>query len=150
MKKDAVRDKLRPQPKPDRYKSFRVAEYQLFQHNIRIPRTPDQLSDCPGWMQVGFKLYRNLEEMGFEDFPSMDKGQTILEVYPHGAYTVLLERIPFLKKTLEGRLQRQLLLHSLSLAVPDPMVIFEEITRHKVLNGDLHWTGCIHWRSWKL
>lgn len=141
MKRDSVRDNLRPQPSPDRFLAFRVAEYLLFQHNIRIPRTPAKISDCPGWMQVGFKLYRNLEEMGFEDYPAQDKGQTILEVYPHGAYTVLLERIPFLKKTLEGRLQRQLLLHSLSLAVPDPMDIFEEITRHKVLTGDLPLDG---------
>ena len=141
MKKNAVRDNLKPPPNPDRYTSFRVSEYLLFQRNIRIPRTPAKISECPGWMKVGFKLYRNLEEMGFEDYPAKEKGRTILEVYPHGAYTVLLDRIPFLKKTLEGRLQRQLLLHSLSIAVPDPMSIFEEITRHKVLNGDLPLDG---------
>ena len=141
MKNNAVRDNLKPPPNPDRYTAFRVAEYLLFQRNIRTPRTPANISNCPGWMQVGFKLYRNLEEMGFEDYPAQEKGQTILEVYPHGAYTVLLGQIPFLKKTLEGRLQRQLLLHSLSIAVPDPMDIFEEITRHKVLKGDLPLDG---------
>ena len=92
-------------------------------------------------MQVGFKLYRNLEEMGFGDYPQQEEGQSTLEVYPHGAYTVLLGRIPFLKKTLEGRLQRQLLLHSLSVAVPDPMGIFEEITRYKILQGELPLEG---------
>jgi len=137
MKNDAVRDSLKPPPTPERFRTFRVAEYLLFQHNIRIPRTPANVSECPGWMQVGFKLYRNLEEMGFVDYPDQEKGQTTLEVYPHAAYTALLERIPFLKKTLEGRLQRQLLLHSLSVAVPDPMELFEEITRYKILQGDL-------------
>jgi hypothetical protein len=141
MKQDAVRDSLKPKPNPGRYTAFRVAEYLLIQHNIRIPRTPAKLSNCPGWMQVGFKLYRNLEEMGFEDYPSKDKGQLILEIYPHAAYTVLLDRIPFLKKTLEGRLQRQLLLHSLDVAVPDPMDIFEEITRYKILQGELPLEG---------
>jgi predicted nuclease with RNAse H fold len=141
MKQDAVRDDLKPQPSPGRYTAFRVAEYLLFQRNIRIPRTPAKISNCPGWIQVGFKLYRNLEEMGFMDFPAKNKGQLILEVYPHAAFTVLLERIPFLKKTLEGRLQRQLLLHSLSLPVPDPMLLFEEITRYKILRGELPLEG---------
>ncbi len=141
MKQDAVRDKLKPPPTQGRYNGFRVAEYLLFQRNIRIPRTPSKISDCPGWMKVGFKLYRNLEEMGFMDYPVKDKVQLFLEVYPHGAYAVLLERIPFLKKTLEGRLQRQLLLHSLSVAVPDPMGIFEEITRYKILQGELPLEG---------
>ena len=137
MKKDSVRDNLRPQPNPGRWTGFRVAEYLLIQHNIRIPKTPEKVSDCQGWMQVGFKLYRRLEEMGFVDYPGEDQPQKVLEVYPHGAYTVLLKRIPFLKKTLEGRLQRQLVLHSLAVDVPDPMRVFEEITRYKVLQGQL-------------
>jgi hypothetical protein len=141
MKRDAVRDALSPQPNPGRWTAFRVAEYQLFQRNIRIPKTPDNLSDCPGWMQNGFKLYKRLEEIGFKDFPVEDHPQQILEVYPHAAYTVKLGRIPFLKRTLEGRLQRQLLLHSLSVAVPDPMRIFEEITRHKIIQGELPLEG---------
>ena len=120
MKNNAIRDNLKPPPTPDRYTGFRVAEYLLFQRNIRTPRTPAHISNCPGWMQVGFKLYRNLEEMGFEDYPAQEKGQTILEVYPHGAYTVLLGRIPFLKKTLEGRLQRQLLLHLSLIHISEP------------------------------
>jgi hypothetical protein len=141
MKKDSIRDSLNPQPNPGRWAAFRVAEYLLFQRNIRIPRTPGKVSDCPGWMAVGFKLYRLLEEIGFVDYPAGDKGQVMLEVYPHAAYTVLLKHIPFLKKTLEGRLQRQLLLHSLNVNVPDPMWIFEEITRHKVLQGELPLEG---------
>lgn len=141
MENDAVRDELRPQPNPGRWTTFRVAEFLLFQHNIRIPRTPAEMSDCPGWMLVGFKLYRRLEEIGFVDYPGEEQSQQMVEVYPHGAYTVLLERIPYLKKTLEGRLQRQLLLHSLDIDVPDPMQIFEEITRYKVLQGKLPLDG---------
>ena len=40
MKKDAVRDELSPRPNPGRYTTFRVAEYQLFQKNIRIEYNP--------------------------------------------------------------------------------------------------------------
>jgi predicted RNase H-like nuclease len=49
----------------------------------------------------------------------------------------LLERIPLPKRSLEGRLQRQLALHSRTMAVPDPMRIFEEITRFRLMQGIL-------------
>lgn len=141
MKKDSVRDGLSPRPNPGRWTAFRVAEYGLFQKNIRIPRTPEKESECQGWMRNGFSLYKRLESLGFQDYPAEDRVQQVLEVYPHASYTVLLKRIPFLKKTLEGRLQRQLLLHSLSVAVPDPMRLFEEITRYKIMRGQLPLDG---------
>lgn len=141
MKKDAVRDQLMPQPKPGRWTGFRVAEYLLFQRNIRLPKTPEKAGDCPGWMRTGFSLYKRLEGLGYQDFPAGDHQGQLLEVYPHACYTVLLKRIPFLKKTLEGRIQRQLVLHSLSVAVPDPMRVFEEITRYKLMQGQLPLDG---------
>ncbi len=137
MKKDSIRDALSPRPNPGRYTAFRVAEYLLIQKNIRIPKTPDKVNLCPGWMKNGFLLYKRLEELGFADFPDGDHNFQMLEVYPHAVYTALLKNIPFLKKTLEGRLQRQLLLHSLSVDVPDPMRLFEEITRYKIMQGRL-------------
>jgi hypothetical protein len=42
---------------------------------------------------------------------------------------------PFPKTTLEGRIQRQLVLHEHDLHIPDPMRLFEEITRHRLLQG---------------
>jgi len=141
MKKDSVRDKLNPQPNPGRYTAYRVVEYELIQKNIRIPKTPDKVNLCPGWMKNGFLLYKRLEELGFKDFPAEDHKMQLLEVYPHAAYTTLLKKIPFLKKNLEGRLQRQLLLHSLSVDVPDPMRVFEEITRYKIIQGQLPLDG---------
>ena len=88
-------------------------------------------------MRTGFSLYKRLADMGFRTYPAGENETQYLEVYPHASYTVLLKKIPFLKKTLEGRLQRQLLLHSLSLPVPDPMRVFEEITRYKIMQGQL-------------
>lgn len=141
MKQESIRNSLSPQPNPGRWTAFRLAEYMLFQKNIRITNTPSDLNSCPGWMRNGFTLYRNLKEFGYQDFPLEKQEKQMLEVYPHAAFTVLLKRVPFLKKTLEGRLQRQLLLHSLSVDVPDPMRIFEEFTRYKILRGQLPLEG---------
>jgi predicted RNase H-like nuclease len=60
-----------------------------------------------------------------------------MEVYPHACFAALLGRLPFPKHTLEGRLQRQLALFDCKIKVSDPMLVFEEITRHRLLQGIL-------------
>ena len=45
-------------------------------------------------------------------------------------------RIPLAKASLEGRLQRQLILYERGIRIKDPMDFFEEITRYKVIKGD--------------
>lgn len=41
------------------------------------------------------------------------------------------------RRTLEGRIQRALILYEEGLRIPDPMDFFEEITRHKLMQGIL-------------
>jgi hypothetical protein len=141
MKREDVRESLKPTPRPGRWLGYRVAEYQLRQHKIRIMRTCSEEANCPKWMQTGFVLYRRLESLGFKDYPDDDSPYQLLEVYPHAVFTTLLRRNPFGKKTLEGRLQRQLILHNQGLDIPDPMRVFEEITRYRILQGTLSLEG---------
>jgi hypothetical protein len=137
MRDPQVRDALRPQPNPGRWTNFRVAEYLLRQANIKIHQTCKNKSDCPNWMQVGFKLYARLEKIGYEDFKSGNSEHQMTEVYPHASYTSLLGIIPFAKHSIEGRLQRQLILYENGINLPDPMRFFEEITQHRLLCGIL-------------
>lgn len=137
MQQESIRQNLSPIPTPGRWKKFRVAEYLLFQHNIHTPYTSATMEECPGWMQTSFKIYRRLEKFGYREYPQEDNPQQLLEVYPYAAYATLLGTLPFKKKTLEGRLQRQVLLHTKTIEVPNAMRIFEEITRHKILQGIL-------------
>jgi hypothetical protein len=137
MKRTEVRESLNPVPRPGRWEGYRVAEYLLSQHNIRIPRTKANVENCPAWMQMGFDVYKRLAELGYQPYLSPERPCQVMEVYPHAAYTVLLNSNPFPKSGLEGRLQRQLLLHNQGLYVPDPMRVFEEITRFRILQGIL-------------
>lgn len=137
MEQAEIRQSLSPIPRPGRWMDFRVVEYLLRQHNISIPQTRGNEQESPGWMQMGFKLYRRLESLGYQTFPTHGAALQSLEVYPHASYTTLLGVTPFSKNTLEGRIQRQLILHELRINVPDAMRIFEEITRHRLLNGIL-------------
>lgn len=143
LAREEVRARFSPPPRPGRWVGFRLAEFSLRQHNISTPRTPGREEDCPNWMRMGFTLHRRLEEFGYRSLSPGDGAQEnpasliSLEVYPHAAFTVLLGQTPLPKRSLEGRLQRQLILHDLKLQVPDPMRFFEEITKHKLLKGSL-------------
>jgi hypothetical protein len=132
-----VRQSLNPPPRPGRWLDFRVAEYQLRQHNISIPQTPAVENESPNWMQMGFKLYRRLEALDYQPYRADEARRQFMEIYPHASFTLLLGVLPFPKHTLEGRIQRQLILHALNINVPDAMLFFEEITRHRLLNGIL-------------
>ncbi len=137
MERPEVRERLSPPPRPGRWKSFRLAEYLLRQRRIPSPQTPAREESCPNWMRMGFTLYRRLEALGYCAYPAQDAPLLWLEVYPHAFYCTLLGVAPFPKYTLEGRIQRQLVLYEQKVRVPDPMLFFEEITRHRLLQGVL-------------
>ncbi len=131
-----VRAGLSPEPSPGHWMDFRLAEYLLRQRKIPCPQTPRHEQAAPGWMQQGFALYRRLTGMGYQ--PAPEEGDLrFVEVYPHASFTTWLKKAPFPKTTLEGRLQRQLVLYAENLRLPDPMDFFEEITRHRLLQGVL-------------
>lgn len=131
------RQQLSPPPNPGRYENFRVAEYQLRLHNINIPQTSSRLEDCPNWMRNAFLLFSKLKGLGYRVFPAGESQRQVLEIYPHASFTVLLGVIPFQKYSLEGRIQRQLVLRECGMDLADAMRFFEEITRHRLLSGVL-------------
>ena len=116
---------------------IRLAEYELRERGIAVTGTPSREEFCPAWMQVGFGLYQKLPKMGFKPYGTEGATRQLLETHPHACFCVLLEGIPFPKPTLEGRLQRQLVLYDKGLRIMDPMDFFEEITRFRLMKGIL-------------
>jgi hypothetical protein len=143
MRQDDYRATLKPTPNPGRWMRYRVSEYQLYQHGISIPHTPAEPEECPRWMQMGFQVYQRLGLFGYQLFPVDNAECVMFETYPHAAYCALLGITPFPKNSLEGRLQRQLVLHEHQVHITNPMRIFEEITRHRLLNGILPLEGLL-------
>jgi len=137
MAREEIRRELSPIPHPGRWVDFRLADYLLRKRNILVPQTPADEESCPNWMRMGFRLFRKLEQIGYQEYPHPDSQRLFLEVYPHACYTVMLGLSPFPKYSLEGRLQRQLALYDNQVKVQDPMLFFEEITRHRLLKGVL-------------
>jgi len=114
---------------------IRMSEYELRQRGIAVAGTPASAALCPAWIQVGFELYRRLEKMGFNKYPEKGSPLQFLETHPQACFCVMAEQIPLAKSSLEGRLQRQLILYEHGLQVKDPMDFFEEITRYKLVKG---------------
>jgi hypothetical protein len=116
---------------------MRLAEYELRQRGIVVSPTPGRSESCPAWMQMGFEFYRRMAGLGYQPFQTEAATRLWLETHPHAAFCSLLGQIPLPKPTLEGRLQRQLVLYEQEVGIKDPMEVFEEITRHKLLKGIL-------------
>jgi len=133
-----VREKLKREmltPHKVRGADLRLAEYELRERGIAVSGTPSRVESCPAWMQLGFDLFRRLKKMGFERFPHKDASHQYMETHPHACFCALAGQVPLSKPTLEGRLQRQLLLYENRVHIKDPMDFFEEITRYKLVKG---------------
>ena len=145
MAQAAVRTRFNLQPGGDTWRDWRVAEYELRRRNIRLYNTPSDRQAAPGWVRTGFEFFNRLRSMGYRTFQSGEKPKPrlIIEVQAHACFTVLLERIPFLKGTLEGRMQRQLKLYLEGIEILNPMEVIEEITRHHLLTGQLPLEGLL-------
>lgn len=133
MADGSFRDHLIPSPAPDRFTDHRVAEYLLRVRMVRFSPTPAPSERIPTWINNGFRLYRQLEQTLS---PLLD-GRSILEVNSQACYQTFLGRMPFHKTAIEGRIQRQLILIDRGVKIHDPMSFYEEITRHRILQGIL-------------
>lgn len=124
----------------DAWRDCKVCEYELRRHGIGLYLTPADPKRSPTWMQTGYKLYGDLQAAGYA-LRDPQAERFLLEVHPHGAFTVLLGRRPYPKDTLEGRLQRQLVLFEAGVGVADPMDTIEELTPHHLRAGTLAFPG---------
>lgn len=116
---------------------MRLAEHALRECGIVVSPTPCRLASCSAWMQSGFDFYHRLDEVGFKPYPTENASHQWLETHPHAAFCAMLGQLPLPKPTLEGRLQRQIVLHEQNIGLKDPMEFFEEITRHRLRQGVL-------------
>ncbi len=126
-----------PGPHQLRGVDLRIAEYQLRQRGIAVSGTSSRQAQCPAWVQIGLELYGQMGRMDYQPYPVDGSPRQWLETHPHAAFCVLLGRTPLPKPSLEGRIQRELILYERGVGIKDPMYFFEEITRHKLLSGAL-------------
>lgn len=140
MADEAYRQKLDPAPKPGRWEDLRVGEYLLGQRGYPVYQTPALQNKAKAWMRTGFKLHQRLEALGYRQFSSRGD-HALFEAAPEISFYKWLGKTPLLATSLEGRIQRQLVLYDLGMDIPDPMRFFEEVTRYRILQGELPQAG---------
>lgn len=115
----------------------RAAERELRERGVLVPKTPARAELCPSHIRLGLTLYKRLEKMGLHAFPFDGDSSIWLETNSHAAFCVMLGQAPMQRRSLEGRIQRQIVLYDAGLQIQEPMDFFEELTRHRLLMGQL-------------
>jgi hypothetical protein len=89
--------------------------------------------------KIGQGVYEDfknqISQVGFKSLSQKDQPKRWFETNAQDWYRVWIGEKPLPRRTLEGRLQRALILYEQALRIEDPMEIFEEITRYKLLKG---------------
>lgn len=139
LQKPEVRLQYNLPPAGRRWRDWRVCEFELRRRNIRLHNSPSRKKTAPAWLKASFRVYKRLGEMGYSPLISDRRGDLpwLVETQPHACFTVMLGHRPFFRGSLEGCLQRQLVLYVEGLDIANPMHALEEITRHHLLSGDL-------------
>jgi len=132
-----VRSRLDPPPAGNRYSNIRTCEYELIARGFSSTRTPSTFDQCAPSLKRALRFSSELAAQGFQRWPSPGAERQLMEVNPDSAYAKLLGGRLHSARTIEGRIQRQLLLQEEHLNVRDPMIFFEEITRHRLMTGQL-------------
>jgi hypothetical protein len=135
------RAQLKPAPRRKSWTDVRLADYQLGQRGLPANRAPRDASRAPLAMQRGFALFAALAEDGYsEQLAGEAEDQPLklcLETNSQVTFALVLQRVAEPRNRFSGRLQRQLALRTEKVDIPDPMRIFEEFTRHRILQGRL-------------
>ena len=137
VRQENIRQSLPPLHIAGRSLDMRLAEHQLRQRGINVSMTPARKEFSSNWVQAGFNFYARIDQLGFKVFPVEKAAYQWLETNPHACFCVLLGQTPLPRTSLEGRLQRQLVLYEQGMNIRDPMDFFEELTRYKLLHGVL-------------
>lgn len=130
-------------PDRDNYSDYRVCEYQLRRRGIYVTYTPPDYERVPASVQEGWALYERLQAQGYVVYPHAGPLR-LFETNAQAIFTVLANTHPYTKNSLEGLLQRQLILHEQGLDVPDPIYTLQEWTRHRLLTGTVNMTDVLN------
>lgn len=75
-------------------------------------------------------------QAGFRQLPAQSPRRW-METDSQQSFLTLCKQDLLSRRSIEGRIQRALLLHDARLRIPDPMDYFEEITRYRLMQGIL-------------
>ena len=115
----------------------RLAEAKLIEAGYDSYQTPASESKCKPWARLGFEIYEHICKLGYNSELFSEQTLRYCEAQSNICYHAWIGKEPMHKYSLEGRIQRQIVLRDLGLPVDEPMNFFEELTRFRLLKGEL-------------
>ncbi len=100
------------------------------------------------WLAISFpagtggqELYssfrKTISQAGLKSYSNKNDAKQCLVTNAQDCFRALIGQKPLPRRTLEGRLQRSAVLYEQGLQITDPVDIFEEITRYRLMQGIL-------------
>ncbi|MBN1629105.1 MAG: DUF429 domain-containing protein [Thermoleophilia bacterium] len=84
----------------------RVCDRELRRRGIPLYEVPRERAEADSWMEMGFRIYDLVGELGYRLPREMGAGRSVIEVYPHASFVTLLGGTPAKKSTTTGQSQR--------------------------------------------
>ncbi len=88
------------------------------------------------WVERSLELTAGIRQLGYEE-SNFGKPRVFFETQSDAAYWMATGSLPYDSRSLEGRLQRQLLLFEFGFDVKDPMSFLEEFTRYRLRTSQI-------------
>jgi predicted nuclease with RNAse H fold len=84
----------------------RTCDYELRQRGIPLYEVPREGTPADDWMEVGFRIYDRLQDLGYQLPREAGVAHSVIEVYPEASFITLLGGTPAKKWGAVGRAQR--------------------------------------------
>ena len=84
----------------------RKCDYELREHGIPLYEVPREGTRADDWMEVGFRIYDRLQDLGYQLPQEAAVAGSVIEVYPEASFISLLGGTPAKKWGAVGRAQR--------------------------------------------
>lgn len=111
-------------------------EAELIRRGFHLARVPSE-KHMPARFHKGAALYEGLAGLGYGPFGDAGQQKSWIEVNCEAIFWAWIGKPALDARSFEGRLQRAAILHDRDLPVDDPMDFFEEITRHRLIHGNI-------------
>ncbi|GAP20005.1 hypothetical protein [Leptolinea tardivitalis] len=109
----------------------RTGDSELTARGFQFFQPVGNVKKLPLWVERSLELTAGMKQLGYDNTGERNK-RSFFETQSDAGYWLATGTMPYESRSLEGRLQRQLLLYEFGFPLKDPMVFLEEFTRYRL------------------
>jgi hypothetical protein len=117
--------------------SHRRVDVEMTAHDFPEVSVLPAGKKTPIWMERSLGLIGEMKKLGYQLAGGSPVDRAYFETNTDAAYHLVTGTSPYDSRSLEGRLQRQLLLYEFGFPLKDPMSFLEEFTRYRLRTSNL-------------